>query len=525
MKRLVTQQEMIKIDQESAEKFNLPTIILMENAGRSIIEHLQKYFGIQEKDFFKKNFLIFCGKGNNGGDGLVTARFLLNKKAKVITFLLGKLNDLKGDARINAERYQNFGGKIVEVTDEGFSFSSFIPLERKDTYIIDAILGTGIKGEIAGIYKKAIDFINQANLPVIAIDVPSGVMEEGKINNVCVKADMTVSMGFIKRSLVLPPARDYAGKVFIGDIGTCQSYFNNQGDTYLVEEDDIKNFLPKRISWGHKGTFGTCLVIAGSRGYSGAACLAALGALKIGAGLVYLATPKPIIDTVEAKLTEVVKIPLNWDEGFTLNNLEILLSLLSKIDVIALGPGIGVNNNNRIFLKEILTTVAEKKIPIVIDADGINCLKEDVAFLKTLAENNLPIIFTPHPGELSRLIKISPNEINDNRIEIARSFSKEYKIYLVLKGSPTVIATPEGGVYVNPTGNSGLASGGSGDVLTGFITGLLAQGLKPKEAAIVGVYLHGLAADLALIERTEYDFIASDIFTYLPKAIKKVLDV
>lgn len=523
MKRIVTHKEIFEIDHESTEKLNIPTSILMENAGRSVVEYLQKIFNIHERDFLNKNFLIFCGKGNNGGDGFVTARFLLNKGARVKVILLGSFDELEGDAKINAERYKHMGGEIIEFKKEDFVFSDFLWKDRKETYIIDAIFGTGFKGEITGIYKKVIEFINQINLPVVAIDVPSGVMEDGKIANVCVKADFTITMGFIKRSLVLPPARDYAGKVFIGDIGTFYDYFNKQGNTYLIEEEDIKEFLPKRISWGHKGTFGICLIIAGSRGYSGAAVLTALGALKIGSGLVYLATPNTIIDIIETKITEAVKVPLDWEDGFTINNLKKINNLLTRIDVLAIGPGIGITERTKFFVKEILITISKRKIPIVIDADGINCLSEEIDLLKDLVKNS-PIILTPHPGELSRLIKILPEKINENRIEIARSFSQEYNVYLVLKGSPTVTAIPEGIVYVNSTGNSGLASGGTGDVLTGFITGLLAQRLSPEKAALVGVYLHGLSADLALENQTEYDLIASDILGYLPKAIKKLLN-
>ncbi len=522
MKRIVNQKEMSEIDQESAEKLGISTMILMENAGRSIVEYLQRIFNINEKDFSHKNFLIFCGKGNNGGDGFVAARFLLNKKAKVKVILIGKFAELKGNAKINAERYKNMGGEIIELEKEDFSLD-FLKENKKETYIIDAIFGTGFKGEITGIYKKVIEFINQINFPVIAVDVPSGVMDNGEIANVCVKADFTITMGFIKRNLVLPPGRDFAGKIFVADIGTFYDYFNNRGNTYLIEESDVKEFLPKRVSWGHKGTFGTCLIIAGSKGYSGAACLAALGALKIGSGLVYLASPNTIIDVVEMKLTEVVKIPLDWEDGYTLENINKINKIFSKIDVVAIGPGIGTAQNTRMFIKKLLISISERKIPAVIDADGINCLSEEINLLKDFAKNT-SIILTPHPGELSRLIKISPEKINEDRIEIARSFSQECGVYLVLKGSPTVIGIPQGIVYVNPTGNSGLASGGTGDVLTGFITGLLAQKLSPQKAAIVGVYLHGLSADLALEERTEYDFIASDILTYLPKAIKKVLD-
>ncbi|MEO0088110.1 MAG: NAD(P)H-hydrate dehydratase [candidate division WOR-3 bacterium] len=523
MKRVVNQKEMSEIDRESAEKWNIPTIILMENAGRSVVEYLEKIYNISEKDFPNKSFLIFCGKGNNGGDGFVCARFLLNKGAEVKVILLGKFNELKGDARINAERYKNMGGEIIETEDETFSFSNLLQDSKKEIYIIDAIFGTGFKGEVSGIYKRAIEFINQKSWPIIAVDVPSGVMDNGKVANLCVKADITVTMGFMKRTLVLPPARDFAGKIFVGDIGTFYEYFNNQGNTYLVEERDIKKILPVRVSWGHKGTFGMCLVISGSRGYSGAACLTALGALKIGSGLVYLATPNTIIDVVEAKLTEVVKVSLDWEDGYSLTNLEKISNLLSKIDAVAIGPGIGTAEKTKIFVKEILALISQRKIPIVVDADGINCLGEKVDLLKDLTKNT-DIILTPHPGELSRLIKISPDKINEDRIEIARSFSQEYNVYLVLKGSPTVIGTPQGIVYINSTGNSGLASGGTGDVLTGFITGLLAQKLTAEKAAITGVYLHGLAADVALEDRSEYDFIASDILLYLPKAIKKILD-
>jgi NAD(P)H-hydrate epimerase len=512
MQRIVNPEEMREIDQRAEEEFFIPSLILMENAGRGVVLGLKEYLGKGLRDY---KIWVFCGKGNNGGDGLVAARFLQNEGAKVKIFLCAQEGELKGDAKKNYEIAKRIGLEIKEIPDEN---SLSFPPEKPDI-IIDALFGTGFSGKPEGVIRKIMEMINNSQAIVASCDIPSGVGKKGEVSEIAVKANLTITMGFIKESLILFPGRKYVGRLYVADIGIPNSLFAREGDKFLIEKDDIKKVFPKRIPEGNKGTFGKVLVIAGSRGFSGAASLTALSALMIGSGLVRLASLQEIMPSLEAKLTEVVKISLPQEEEGTYseNLIPFLRPYLLDSDVLAIGPGIGTRAKTKGFL---LSLLPEIKIPLVIDADGINNLSGELEILNRIEP---PVILTPHPGELGRLLSLSPAEVNQNRIEIAREFAQRYNLILVLKGAPTVIASPEGKVFLNPTGNSGLASGGTGDVLTGFISGLLAQGVEPLNSAIAGVYIHGLCADIGVKEKTEYAFLAGDILSYLPQAIHEIL--
>jgi len=506
---------MQEIDKRSEKEFLIPTNLLMENAGRGVVEALKDYLS---KDLRNYQIWIFCGRGNNGGDGLVAARHLLNERSKIKVFLFSNPEELKGDAQLNYQILKKTGQKIIKITKE----EEISTLTGKPDIIIDALFGTGFKGKLEGIYRRAIEFINNSNSLVVSIDIPSGVSENGRVEDIAVKANLTVTMGFIKDSLILFPGKKYSGRIYLANLGIPNFIFEGAGDKFLIEEDDLAAILPKRLPEGHKGTFGKALIIAGSRGFSGAAALTALSALRIGSGLVRLASPEEIMPALEAKLTEVVKIPLPQEEtgSYSVKMLSLLENYIQDSDVVAIGPGIGTKDKTKEFLLKLLSVVRELEKPVVIDADGLNNLVGELEILKKI---KFPLILTPHPGELGRLINLSPKEVNENRIECAKEFALRYKVILVLKGAPSVIAAPEGKVFCNPTGNSGLASGGTGDVLTGFIAGLLAQGVGPLNAAIAGVYIHGKCADIGVKERTEYAFIASDILDYLPQVIFSLL--
>ncbi|MEO0125854.1 MAG: NAD(P)H-hydrate dehydratase [candidate division WOR-3 bacterium] len=510
MRRVVNHQEMREIDQRAEKEFSIPSLILMENAGHEVVRILKDYLRKELKGY---KVWVFAGKGNNGGDGFVVARYLKNEKAEVKVFLFAKEEELKGDAQKNYEIIKKIGLEIIEIKEEKFS----LPFEKPDI-VIDALFGTGFSGKPNPLYRKAIEFINNSDALVLSIDIPSGVSEKGKVEDIAVKANLTVTMGLIKDSLILFPGKKYVGRLAIADIGIPNFLLEKEGDKFLLEKEDIKKIFPQRIPEGNKGTFGKVLVIAGSLGFSGAASLTALSALRIGSGLVRLASLREIMPALEAKLTEVVKIPLPQEEegSYSIKVIPIIDNYLKDTDVIALGPGIGTKEKTKEFLLSLLPKIEK---PLVIDADGINNLIGELAILKKMKG---AAILTPHPGELGRLLNLSPQEINENRIEVAKEFAIKYNIILVLKGAPTVIGTPEGKVFFNPTGNSGLASGGTGDVLTGFIAGLLSQGLDPLNSALSGVYLHGLCADIGVKEKTEYAFIASDILDYLPLAIKEI---
>jgi NAD(P)H-hydrate epimerase len=356
---------------------------------------------------------------------------------------------------------------------------------------------------------------------VLAIDIPSGVSaDDGRVEGCAVTADATVTMALLKRGLALYPGKDYCGDVWIGDIGIPQTAYRNpqSAATLLLDYEDVAQIMPFRPAAGHKGTFGTVLFVAGSRGFTGAAKLASLAALRIGCGLSKLCVPISVLSAVEAGLTEVVKFGVYDTPTGTLSAkaLPQIADVLKTAHVLAIGPGIGTLPETQELQLELLRRA---RAPIVIDADGVSNLAGHARLLKTL---KVPIVLTPHPGELSRLLNVSAAEINADRIEVCRNAAREFGAFLVLKGAPTTIGSPDGRVFVNSTGNSGLASGGTGDVLTGMIAGLIAQGVAPFEAAQAGVFLHGQAADLAVEDKTEHGLIAGDLLDYLPRAIKSL---
>jgi ADP-dependent NAD(P)H-hydrate dehydratase / NAD(P)H-hydrate epimerase len=510
--RIVTGNEMRQIDQAAEKKHGIPSIILMENAGIGVCNVIEEYFA----KLTDLKVLVVCGKGNNGGDGFVVARHLINNGAKVSVARLGKKKEIKGDAKINLEILEAGFLKAIEIKETS-QLKKIVTGFNPDV-IIDAIFGTGFSISPKGIYAKVISFINQLKSFVVAADISSGVnADDGSVQGEAVIADATVAMGFMKRGHILYPGRTHSGDIWVTDIGIPVNQIGNEGNDFLIDAEMVRHALPKRLAEGHKGTFGTALILAGSRGFSGAAALTSLAALRSGAGLVKLGVPEAIINPIEKKVTEAVKfsLPQTKAQTFAFSGLELIIKQLKSADVLAIGPGITTNPETQ---KLELAILKQVKIPVVIDADGINNLTP-----ATLKKIKAPKVLTPHPGELSRLIGKSPTEINVQRIEICRKYAREFDTVLVLKGAPTVISNPEGKVYVNPTGNNGLGSGGSGDVLTGIITGLIAQGSSLLNSAIAGVYLHGLAADLAVGEKTDYALIASDLLKYLHKAFKEVL--
>jgi len=513
MMPLVTVGEMKAIDRQAIELWGIPSAVLMENAGREVVRVLEK----ELKNLSGKNILVICGKGNNGGDGFVIARHLNNKGALVRCVLLGKTTDLKGDAFTNAQILLNAGISIekVECVDE---LSKII---KNQPVIIDAIFGTGITTPPKGIFAEAIRLINESNAFVVSVDAPSGVdLNTGKVFEPAVRAHLTVTMALPKIGLFLYPCKNYTGKLIIADIGIPKQLIPQNAPAYLIDSDFVRTHLPPRKPDGHKGTFGTCLLICGSKGYSGAACLASMAAVRSGAGLVHIAFPESLSPVIESQVLEPVKHPLPETPEGTLSRqaLKNLLELAANADAIAIGPGISRHQETHELLFEVLPKIEK---PLILDADALNNLTGSIEILKNI---NAPVILTPHPGEFARLTNTPSAEINSNRVGVSRTFAKGYNCILVLKGAPTVIAAPDGKVYLNPTGNSGLATGGTGDVLTGLICGLIAQGAEPLNAAICGVYLHGLAADIGALELTEYGLAASDLLKFLPYAIRQTIN-
>lgn len=521
MQRLVTAVQMQELDRRATAKNGIPGLTLMEDAGRGVVESMEQHLG----DLAGTQPLVICGKGNNGGDGFVVVRLLLAKGAKPDCILLGRASDLSGDALTNYQRLANSGFVVREVK----SAKDTEPLFQGRKVMVDAIFGTGLTRAPSGLAAEAVTLINQSGSYVVAIDLPSGLQSDtGVPYEPCVRANLTVTMALPKLGLWLYPGRALAGTVEVADIGMpdievpspkskVQSPEPDQ--TWLLDAEYVRSLLPRRRPDGNKGTFGRALIISGSLGFSGAAILAGRAAVRSGCGIVHLAVPEGIFDVVASCVAEAVKsaMPQTEDAALSFAALESLLDASADAQAVAIGPGIGTDRRTQ---KLELGFLAEVDKPVVIDADGINNL---VGKLALLSRAKTPMVLTPHPGEFSRLTGLKPEGINADRIGVTRRFSTEKKVVLVLKGAATVVAAPDGRVFVNPTGNSGLASGGTGDVLTGLITGLMAQGMPPLDAACTGVYLHGLAADIAVQTLTEYCLAAGDLPDFLPQAFAAVL--
>lgn len=516
---------MKNIDSRTIGEYNIPSLDLMERAGLSTAELCRKVLG----DPRGKKVFIFCGTGNNGGDGLVAGRYLAKWKYRVQFFLLGKKGELKGDPLTNLNRTLKLKLPVKIVAQ-----SEDLPEQFNCHLIVDAIFGTGFKGEVTGLERETIERINRSQVPVAAVDIPSGLnADTGSFNPICVKATATSTMGLPKTGQFFFPGKEFCGEVSVVDIGLSPRAIQEEKvNLNLITEQEVKAYLPVRPGHIHKGDCGKVFILAGSTGLTGAAGLASLSALKSGAGLVVLGVPASLNSILETKLTEVITKPLP-DVGkrgnLAVRGLGEIKSYLEWADSLGIGPGLGGHFQTFELVRRLITARINK--PVVLDADGLNAFAKQPELLKELP---FPLIITPHPGELSRLINQSLAEIQKNRVQIARRTATDFNLVLALKGSPTLVAEPQGEVYVNPTGNSGMATAGSGDVLTGIITGLLAQklGLEKDrpiseivlESALAGVYLHGLAGDLAKAEKTSYSMIAGDIQDKIPAAFARLTD-
>lgn len=505
MRKIVTAEQMRTLDRAAVEEWGIPGVVLMENAGRAAADELERAL----PDLTARRVAILCGRGNNGGDGFVIGRHLLNRGVDAACYLLGRVAELSGDARVNADSLLAAGGPLVETDDAGRLAAG---LERAGV-IVDALLGTGLTSAPRGLFAQAIELINAASSFVLALDLPSGVdADNGRVYEPAVRADLTVTMGLLKRGLRLYPGRTCAGRTVVADIGIPAARLQADPDMLETEARDIARLLPARPPDGHKGSFGTVLVIAGSRGFSGAACLCGMAAVRSGAGLVRMGFPSGIADVIESRLLEPVKHPLPETPEGTLDPsaAEPILELAREADSIALGPGLGAGPASRELVRRLLPGFER---PVVIDADALNCLAGETGLLREL---KAPAVLTPHPGEMARL---DPGA--GDRVGSARGFATGHRVFVVLKGAPTIIAGPSGPAYLNPTGDSGLGTGGTGDVLTGLIAGLIAQGAPALDAALAGTWLHGRAGELGSEALSPYGLAAGDLLEYLPKALRE----
>lgn len=522
--KILSAAQMREVDRLTTERYALPSLLLMENAAMRTVEAVEKKYGSVKG----KRALVICGKGNNGGDGAAIARQLYTKGGLVTALLLGRVEDTKADARVNFDA----AGALAS-SPEGFDFfeienhEQFLQQANTEKYdlFFDAIFGTGLTRQVSDLFEQAILFLNHCK-PVIAVDMPSGLNADAAEPigaNVC--ADLTVTFTAPKIANIFAPAADNNGEVVVAAIGSpavliqaCGSKLN------FVEPSMIESWLEssRRSPQAHKGDAGKVLLIAGSRGKTGAACLSGEAAMRAGAGLVTIATAQTAQPTVAAQvIAECMTEALAETEAGSIafEALEQAITLASERDVVALGPGLGsADESTRNFVRQM---ISRRQFSMVLDADGLNALVGWTQNLK--GSDEFPLILTPHLGEMARLVDKPIEDVAQNRIEIAGDFATTHQVILVLKGSRTLIAAPNGEVYVNPTGNAGMATGGSGDVLTGIVAGLLAQ--KKDDAigaTIAAVYLHGLAGDIAASRFGMRAMIASDISKHLGEAFIQI---
>jgi NAD(P)H-hydrate epimerase len=536
--KILTAAQMREMDRLTVERCGIPYDTLMETAGRRVVEAIINKYGTQGS-FAGKRVSVFSGKGNNGGDGAVIARHLWMKGAQEVSlYLLGNIAETKGESRANFEAFQQLS---LQTSDEQsgrqirfieISAESDNPaLYSSDTdLIVDALFGTGLVRAAQGMFAAAITVINrlhQSAVPVVAVDIPSGLSSDSeKIIGPHVQADLTVSFTAPKPGNVLPPACYANGKLIVADIGTPHSLIEEESGSQLalIEESLVADFLTasRRAPDAHKGSAGDVLLIAGSRGKTGAAALSSEAVLRAGAGLVTTATSisaQSLLVTQVCNEAMTESLPETECGAIAHAALTRALQLAQKRTVLAIGPGMSARNEStRRFAREF---VQQRTAPLIIDADGLNCLAPWPDALQGSPE--LPIIITPHPGEMARLTAKTNAEILADRRHIVREFATRHHIITILKGSRALIGAPDGAMYVNPTGNAGMATAGSGDVLTGLMAGLLAQKPDdPLQAAIAAVYLHGLAGDIAARLTGMRSLMAGDICRHLATAILQI---
>jgi hydroxyethylthiazole kinase-like uncharacterized protein yjeF len=517
MMYVVTAAEMREMDRQTIESFGIPGRVLMENAGRGAGDVLLRRFARRDL----RRIGIAAGRGNNGGDGFVIARYLAQKGLSVTVYLLAAADQVQGDdAAANLALLTPLDVPVHEITDED-SLDAHKPLMAQQTLWVDAILGTGLKSDVKGFYRSVIEWLNASAKPILAIDIPSGLdSDTGQPLGICVQAHTTATFAFAKFGHLMFPGADATGHLETIDIGIPPHIVEKVNPLqHRLTSARIRQGWKPRASDAHKGTTGHLLLIAGSPGRTGAAAMAAMAAVRSGAGLVTLGIPESLNPILESQLLEAMTHPLPETPEGSLDGpaFEIIMTLLSDKKCLAIGPGIGTHPETGDLVRRV---IAESPHPVVIDADGLNCLVGHMAILKSVGA---PIILTPHPGEMARLTGKTADEIQKERMSIARDFAVNHHVHLVLKGAGTLIAHPNGHVFVNATGNSGMASGGMGDVLTGLIAGLITQGYSPEMATHAGVYLHGRAADTLASARGPIGFLAGDIINRIPEEIQHLL--
>ena len=511
--KILTSREMREIDRATIEDFGIPGPVLMENAGLQVIKALK----IRFPRLAGERVVIVAGKGNNGGDGFVVARHLLNLGAEPTVLLLASKNELKGDAALNLGIILKLGIPVREITSRDDWSRSRLDLLHA-SLIVDALFGTGLLKPLDGLYARAVEDMNRAKSFRVAVDIPSGLSADTfELIGPCVRADLTVALAAPKVAHIFPPAAECVGELLIAGISIPPALLQNSDLRLdLAEENFVRPFFRKRKRDSHKGTYGHLLIVAGSLGKTGAAGLAGKAALRMGAGLVTVATAESALGAVAKSMWELMTEPLAETAQKTISKDAVsrVLELLKGKNGLLLGPGISTQPSTIAFVQGLIPKVA---CPLILDADGLNAIAPDPEVLRRL---KTPAILTPHPGEFARLTGRSTEDVLRYRLELAPEFATRYGVYLIFKGYRTLIAAPDGRVFVNPTGNPGMASGGTGDVLGGLIGSQVVQEKDLLGAAVSAVYVHGLSGDIAAAKLGEKSLTAGDIIRFLPEAVR-----
>ncbi len=513
--RILNASQMREADRRTIDGIGIPARVLMENAGRQVASAIEQAFD----DLALMRVSILCGRGNNGGDGFVVARVLLERGVDVHVYLLGTGAALTGDAKANHDVLLALGVGLVEIPDAA-TWELLGSTALAADLIVDALFGTGLRGPLEGLAETVVADLNASHRAVVAVDLPSGLSaDHANVEGAAVEATMTIALGAPKLPLILPPAELLAGSVLVADIGIPSRVIDDIDGprVEMMTRVSMAGLIVPRRADSHKGTYGRVLIVAGSIGRTGAAVLAAKAALRAGAGLVTVAVPRSCQPLVAAGGAEFMTLPLAETAEGTVAAEALTQVLAFRADVIAAGPGLGGGAEVAAFVHGL---VQRSGVPLVLDADALNAFIDRADLL--VGREDVPIVITPHPGEMARLLGTSVERVQRDRLDVALDFAASHRVHVVLKGHRTIVAEPEGRAGVNMTGNPGMATAGSGDVLTGMIAAWYGQVRDAARAARIAVYLHGAAGDLAQNDRGQTALIAGDIIAQLGDAVQEL---
>jgi NAD(P)H-hydrate epimerase len=505
--KILTSEQMQSIDRRATEEFGIPSIVLMENAALGVMDAIFAHYPDADRA------AIFCGPGQNGGDGLAIARHFENRGVIPTVILLAEPGKIRGDARTNLEICRSMGLPLKIVSDDD-SLGEALALASEADLVVDAIFGSGLSRPLEGLFADAVTGLMSLRLPVIAVDLPTGLYgSRAAVDEPVVQADVTITFAQPKIPHVFSPAAMYCGKVIVADISIPHAAIEAENcQLSLITPEDVRPIIPPRLADTHKGTYGHVAIVAGSQGKSGAAILAARGAVRGGAGLVTVVTDPETAAIVSAASIESMTFPITSHA----DSAHALQTFLKNITAVAMGPGLPETREG---FDRIRQLVRDIDLPLIIDASALNAFEGNI---RGTSKAGRTTILTPHPGELARLMGKSTREIQHDRVASARTAARESGCVVVLKGHQTLIAEPDGHVAVNDTGNPAMASGGMGDVLTGVLAAFIGQGMDPYESACAAVYLHGYAADLLRDEKSDTGIRAMEVADKIPEAIQRV---